>query len=121
MDVALRQRIIDAMPEIEEIIDNENRGIGTGGECCDVRPAVVWSIKGIAELKTMTASEERAKLEKAAERLRQAKKLLEEIGRVILWSAMSMPCWWKSKQWNHGPPAGQQPAASDLLQRMPAT
>ena len=53
MNDALRQRIIEAMPEIETIIANEDRCIGTGGECCDVRPAVVRCIQKIATLETM--------------------------------------------------------------------
>jgi hypothetical protein len=73
----LRRRILEAMPDILKIIANEKRGMGTGGDG-EVRPAVVRSIRKIAELETMTASEERARLVKAAKLLERSKKLLAE-------------------------------------------
>ena len=63
---ALQQRIIEAMPEILEIIGNENRGPGIGGDS-DFRPYVVRCIERIAELETVPPFRVRRGLDSVAQ------------------------------------------------------
>jgi hypothetical protein len=74
---ALRQRILEAMPEILQIIDNGNGGPDPA-DIGDFRRTIVSAIRRIAELEIMPAHQERANLDRATSHLTQARKLLEE-------------------------------------------
>ena len=74
----LRQRILDAMPEILLLVANEQRGIGTGGDG-DFRHLVVEGIRRIAELDGTTPyrlRQARNRVAKDAKRLQLSLKKL---------------------------------------------
>ena len=74
----LRQRVIDEMLAIQELIASEHRSRGMGGDD-DFRPSIVWHIVRIAELETMPPSRARKAFERIAKDEKRLKASLEKL------------------------------------------